>query len=487
MNTQRACNRVVHLFVLSVLSVLSVLLARPLRAQRTNADAATLVRAMATTLQRTANLPGLSIAVSQNGRIVFAEGFGFADLASQRLVTPRTRFRTASVGKVITATALGTLVQAHRLDLDAPIQTYVPSFPTKAWPITARELAGHLAGMPHYSDADKIEPRFYPSVQDALTVFAHEALREAPNTRYRYSTHGITLLSAAIEGAARQPFLEYLQQAVLAPLGMRSTAPDIRAHPAPELATYYELRAGALQPVTHPEDPSYKWAGGGLTSTPSDLVRLAEGYFNGFLDAATVSSMWASQRVASGGETGVGLVWRLGHDATGRRTVEHAGSMEGARAVLVIFPDEHVVIALMTNREWSSTIEETAHMLALPFLRPNARRPALQGTYDLQVEATAVSGAKSTEPGVMTLSNRRGALALTAESSSRALRLFALDSGGVYALVRPDGIYHTVLRMVGDTLTGRSIGYGSPQLTQPDANTPFLRFSGVRRTRGPRR
>ena len=80
----------------------------------------------------------------------------------------------------------------------------------KAWPIAARQLAGHLAGLPHYSDEDKREQRFYPSVLDALGIFAQVKLLSEPNTAYRYSTHGFTLLSAAIEGAAAQPFLEYL-------------------------------------------------------------------------------------------------------------------------------------------------------------------------------------------------------------------------------------------------------------------------------------
>jgi CubicO group peptidase (beta-lactamase class C family) len=440
-------------------------------AQRTTDRSARLVRAMAEQLLVSANLPGLSVAISRNGQVAFAEGFGYADIERKRRVTPSTRFRTASVSKVITVTALARLVEDGRLDLDVPIQTYVPDFPTKAWTITARQLAGHLAGMPHYSDADRIEPRFYSSVRDALSVFAHEGLRSEPGTAYSYSTHGFTLLSAAIEGAAGQPFLDYLQRSVLDPLGMRSTAADRRDEPSAAMATFYRSR-DAL------ENPSYKWAGGGLTSTPTDLLRLTNGYLDGFLKPATVSTMWTSQRLASGKETGVGIAWRNGRDVTGRRTIEHAGSMEGVRAVVCIFPEERVVVALMTNREWPSTIEETAHTLAFPFLRNDSARAQPTGTHAITVETTAASGAKRTRPGALTLGAGRGILRIdpqTADSASYAL--FYLGSGDAYALVRHDGIYAMTVRDSSGVLSGRAVAHGSPQLDDPATNPPFLTFT----------
>ena len=432
---------------------------------------------MAEQLLATANLPGLSIAVSRNGQIIFAEGFGYADIERKRPITPDTRFRTASVSKVITVTALAKLVEEGRLDLDAPIQKYVPSFPTKAWPITSRQIAGHLSGMPHYSDADRIEPRFYPSVTDALSVFAHESLKFEPGTAYSYSTHGFTLLSAAIEGAAGQPFLEYVQRAVLDPLGMRSTAPDLRARPHPAMATIYRSQNDRLSRVEQPEDASYKWAGGGLTSTPTDLLRLANGYFDGFLKPETVSLMWTSQRLASGKETGVGIAWRNGRDMAGHHTIEHAGSMEGVRLVVCIFPEERLVISLMTNREWPSAVEETAHTLAFPFLTNDSARTQLVGTHAITVETNTSSG-KRTRAGTLALDDGRGTLRVDPQGPDRAdYPLFYLGGGDAYALVRHDGIYWLTIRVENGVLSGRAIAHGSPQLQDPATNPPFLTFT----------
>lgn len=445
----------------------------------TEDHASRLVRQMADELRTRALLPGLSIAISRNGQVILAEGFGYADIDARSPVTPETRFRTASVAKVITATAVGRLWQEGRLRLDVPVQEYVPSFPLKAWPITTRQLAGHLSGIPHYSDADSLEQRFYPSVLDALNVFAHADLVAEPKTRYHYSTHGYTLLSAVIEGASEQSFLEYLQQAVFEPLAMRSTGPDLRARPPAELATLYAWRDGELVRIPQPEDPSYKWAGGGLISTPTDLVRLADGYFNGYLDSATVSLMWTSQRLESGRETGVGFGWRNGRDIDGRRVLEHAGSMEGARTVVSIFPEEKLVVALMTNREWSSTIEETVHMLALPFLTTTSPLQELRGTFAVTVEVVSVSGNKEVRPGTLILADEHARLVIDPGSGDeQSFSLFHL-SADVYALVRPDGIYHTTIRVVDGVVAGQVTGYGSPQLTSPAGNPPFMTFFGA--------
>lgn len=458
--------------------------ALPAAAQTGNDEQASrLVRQMAEELQKMAPLPGLSVAISRDGHVVFAEGFGYADIENRKPVTPASRFRTASVGKVISATVLGRLMQEGRIQLDVPIQAYVPTFPVKAWPVTARQLAGHLSGMPHYSDADSLEQRFYPTALDALTVFEHEPLLAELNTRYSYSIHGFTLLSAVMEAAAGAPFLDFLQREILEPLGMTSTGPDLRARPSPELATFYSWNSGSMVRIDEPEDPSYKWAGGGMVSSPTDLLRLATGYSNGFLDAATVNMLWSTQRLPSGTATGVGLAWRNGMDVDGRRVIEHAGSMEGARAVLAIFPEERVSIALMTNREWSSTIEETAHLLAYPFLTVPSPRKQPLGTFDVTVKTVSVSGEVQTQPGTLTLAPDRGHLGVQmASGAEQQFELFYLQHDDVYAFVRVDGIYRTNITIADGVLSGEVIGYGSPQLTSPSANEPFMSFVGEIRT-----
>jgi CubicO group peptidase (beta-lactamase class C family) len=370
-------------------------------------------------------------------------------------------------------------VQEGRLNLDAPVQEYVPTFPVKQWPVTSRQLAGHLAGMPHYNFADKIEKRFYPSVDDALGVFAAQRLLVEPGTRYVYSTHGFTLLSAVIEGASGRPFLQYLDEAVFTPLKMQATGPHIITRPPATMATLYTISNETPVRIGAPEDPSYKWAGGGMISTPSDLVRLAGGYTNGFLTPETVALMFTSQRQRDGAETGVGIAWRNSFDVYGHRVIEHAGSMEGTRTVVAIFPESRVAVSIMTNTLWSSLIEETAHMMALPFLTAPAPIPQPTGTAQVSVTTIKGNGTKEMMAGTLVLRQGRGALTVGAGTAS-AVRypLIYLERGNAYALVRPDGIVHLTVDVDGPDVRGTAIGYGTLRLTSPAKDVPFLTFQG---------
>jgi len=428
-------------------------------------------------LIETANLAGLSIAISKNGEIIFAEGYGYADLKEKRPVTTETQFRAASVSKVITVTGLSQLIQDGRLDLDEPIDTYSRSFPKKEWPITSMHLAGHLSGIPHYSPGDQIEQRFYSSVDDALEVFAHQGLLSEPGTRYRYSTHGFTLLSSVIEGAVEQPFLDYMKDAVFEPLGMQSTGPDLRAHARESMTKLYELEKGALSEINSPEDPSYKWAGGGLITTPSDLVRMANAYFSGFIAPDLVDMMFKSQQLNSGEHTGVGIGWRNSFDMADRKVIEHAGSMGGARSVVSIFPEEQLAIAVTTNTSWSSLIEETAHMIALPFLTEASPVDQPEGGAELMITLVNVRGEESHHEGRIYLSEGRGNIILDpATDNEQVYRLNYLGRGNIYALIRPDGVFYMTITHNEGVLGGKAIGYGSPQIRSPTENPAFLLF-----------
>jgi serine beta-lactamase-like protein LACTB, mitochondrial len=442
--------------------------------------ASQLAAAMAESLREVANLPGLSVAVGSGGTILFAEAYGYADLETQRRATPRTRFRAASVSKMITVTALAKLVESGRLDLDASIGGYLPSLPEHLHPITPRQLSGHLAGIPHYSQQDRLERRFYGSTGDALGVFSHIALRGAPGDAYHYSTHGYTLLSAAMEGAAGRPFLELMREELLLPLEMLTTGPDLRASPGSDGAALYVLEEGAPRRVERPEDPSYKWAGGGMMSTPVDLVRLAEAYVVGFLQPSMVATMFTSQRLPSGEETGVGIGWRRSRDMDGRRVLEHAGGMEGARSVVALFPEEGVAVAAMTNTSWSSSIEETAHLLALPFLSPPSPAPQPRGETVVRVTLSSGDQAPITLPGRLRLSEGGGSLSYSPDGSNeQSFPLIYLQRGDRYALVRPDGLFHFTLRAAADgAVRGRAVRYWSQLAESPAGTPPFLTIEG---------
>ena len=437
---------------------------------------------MAQELIAAARLPGLSVAIAKDGQVVFAEGFGFADLHASRKVTPETRFRAASVSKVIAVTALATLLESGALTSDSQVDDYVPGYPQGRGALTVRHLAAHLGGVPHYSDQDRIERRFYSSVNDALSVFMHIPLLWEPGARYEYSTHGYTLLSAVIEGAAGRPYLEYLNEKVLEPLGMDSTGPELRARPDANAASLYNLRDGVVTEVTNPEDPSYKWAGGGMLSTPTDLVRMGNAYLGGWLERDIVRTMFERQRLASGEVLAIGFGWRHSFDMQGRSVMEHAGGMEGARSVLTLFPEQRLVIAVMVNASWPSSIEETAHLLAYPFLAPTLpAMPRHESPVEYGIELTLREDPDKPERARAKLQLDDDSGALSYVSHERVIRspIVHLHHGKVYALVRPDGLFHLAMDVGDSTIRGQVTKYWSMRETPTSGGTTLMSFESV--------
>jgi len=429
-------------------------LARPGVAQTVTPERAALLDSVVAALLETAVLPSFSISVARDGRIVFARAYGWADLEHRVPADTTTRYRIGSVSKMVTATAVARLVQAGALDLDAPLSSLVPSFPD-ADGITPRLLAGHLAGIGHYQREDRIDRRHqYASVEEALGTFARSPRVGRPGERYAYSTHGYTLLSRAAEAAAGVPFLQYLANDVFGPLGMAHSGPEMRSDPPASMATLYYRRGREAIPIAQPENPSYKWAGGGLLSTPTDLVRMGSGYLQGFIDPAVREELWTVQRTASGEPTGVAVGWRIGEDFEGRRVVHHAGAMGGARSVLVIYPDDGAVVATTTNTAWVSSVERNAQVLLEALLRAEPGgigrvTAATVGTLDTvsangSVRIDGATGWVSTPPALAQLFG---------QASVDSLRIFRLH-GELWAAVTPFGAGALRLGVSADSVRG---------------------------------
>lgn len=295
-------------------------------------------------------VPGFALAVAVDGRIVWSEAFGYADLEAKRPATPETQFRIGSVSKPLTAAAVAKLYETGRLDLDAPVQRYVPTFPEKGAPITTRLLGGHLAGLRHYRGNEFSLNQQFPTVTAGLAIFQNDSLVAAPGTRYSYSSYGFNLISAVVEGASGEQFLTYMSRHVFAPLRMTHTAADKNDSLIPNRTRFYDRTEAGQFVLSQTVDNSYKWAGGGFLSTAEDLVKFGSAHLSaGFLKAATLELLFTPQRTTSGETTSYGIGWRIGTDSLGHRSVNHGGGSVGGTAAFVVDRDSRVVIALVTN------------------------------------------------------------------------------------------------------------------------------------------
>ncbi|MDA2937322.1 beta-lactamase family protein [Acidobacteria bacterium AH-259-A15] len=294
--------------------------------------------------------PGMAVSVGVKGHIVWSEGFGFADVEQRVPVWPSiTRFRVGSVAKPMTAMAVAQVYEQGRLDLDAPVQQYVPSFPDKEGTVTVRLLAGHLAGIRHYQGDEYFSQKCYLTVLEGLTIFQDDPLLHSPGTKFYYSSYGWNLISAVVEAVSGLDFLTYMEEHVFKPIGMTHTIADHVDNIILNRTGYYVRQDGLLLNAP-PVDNSYKWAGGGFLSTSEDLVRFGFAHMSpGLLKSETIELLWTSQQTTSGEKTGYGIGWRTGTDDWGRHWVGHGGGSVGGRTFFRMYPDTQVVVAIIAN------------------------------------------------------------------------------------------------------------------------------------------
>lgn len=353
--------------IIWVLFFVSCQTSRPIQDQRYS-SAIEQSRQFVQQVQQEQRIPGAAVAVSVQGKLVWSEGFGYANLEEQIPVDPaRHQFRIGSVSKPLTAVGMAVLYEDGKIDLDAPIQTYVPSFPEKEYPITLRQLAGHLAGIRHYKGVEFWNNKKYESVSAGLTIFQNDPLLHEPGTKYAYSSYGWNLISAAMETAANQDFLSFMEEAVFDPLDMHSTEPDHSDRIMPDRVQFYDVLNDSLQ-RSPAVDNSYKWAGGGFLSSAEDLIRFGNAQLNDkLLEEDTRQLFIQSQSTKDGKMVNYGMGWRSNKDKKDRYWFGHSGGSVGGSTFLIIYPEEQIVVVVLAN-QGRSGLNDLSFRIANQFL-----------------------------------------------------------------------------------------------------------------------
>jgi CubicO group peptidase (beta-lactamase class C family) len=363
-------------------------------------------RSIARSLVAEERLPGLSLAVAVDGDIVWAEGLGWANVEKETPVTPATLFRIGGVSESLTAAAAGLLTERGRLDLDAPVQRYVPGFPEKERPITTRQLMAHTAGIRRHRGEEEIFRKAGCSNDaERLAIFAGDPLRFRPGTEHSYSTYGWVLAGAVVAAAANEPYIDFMRREILEPVGMKSTVPETAGQTERGMAHLYyphfmlDPRHG-LQDA--PEvDLSCILPAGGFLSTPSDLVRFGSAMMgDALLDPRTVKELQTPVRLASGEFTGQALGWTVrsvptGADGAPIRVVGQGlgaavrrhflgastagGHVSGTTASLMTVPGHRIAIAVTTNVSGAGNVSLLSARLADVFIRRVQARPEGDG------------------------------------------------------------------------------------------------------------
>lgn len=318
----------------------------------------------------TANpIPGFQMCVVKDGAVVYNKGFGLADIAAGRPMTPQSVMILASISKSMTAMAVLRLVEQGKIDLDARVTDYLPYF-TMADPrykdITVRMLLSHRSGMPDtpvYWE-EPLEPTLNP-LEQAVRDLSDKQLLFAPGADWSYSSYGYSALGAIIAALTGKQYELYMQEEWLTPLGMtHSTFVLGDVDPAQRVAIYGTDDQGNAAPTTSACDERDAPACT-LASSCDDLAKWAEfllnkGEVNGvrLLQPATIDAMWTRLSGTPWYDAlgdyygplleGYGLGWYVG-EKDGHRSVGHAGGIGGANTQLQLAPDEGLAAIAMSN------------------------------------------------------------------------------------------------------------------------------------------
>lgn len=347
--------------------ICSLLLIAPDASSQVSKRQAGAVNALIKAWMRTESIPAASIAVAANGKIIYNRAFGLSDVENNLPAHTKSVFRLASVSKPITAVAVMQLVEQGKIDLDAPAEQYLPTFPKKQWSFTVRQLLGHQSGVRHYLGLEeeyRIGSRRYKDLNEAITIFSSDSLRHKPGERYSYTTFGYSLLGVVIETVSGMSYEEYIRTNICAPAGMISTYMDRSTDIIPNRTRVYALDSLRRLRNAVAIDPNYKFPGGGIVSTAEDMVRFASAVMSGTLiRPETFAMMTTMGTLADGTTTGYGLGWSLG-TATAPNAVLHKGMQQGTTTVLLLLPEKKCAAVVLSNLQQTNRIIETAEAVA---------------------------------------------------------------------------------------------------------------------------
>src|SRR6202140_5509314 len=288
----------------------------PAQKHQLSGEKRTQIEAAVSAFMASTHVPGVSVAVVENGEFEWAAGFGMADLENNVPATEHTLYRLASISKSLTATAAMQLFERGQLDLDAPVQKYCPSFPQKPWPITTRQVMGHLAGIRHYKSGSQDDPEvgntkhFEKPIEAGLNFFKQDPLLSPPGTQFHYSTHGFTLVGCVIEGASGSRYVDFLRQNVFLPAGMAETQFDDRFAIIAYRTRFYDKTASGVVRNADFLDSSYKIPGGGWLSSAEDMARFEVAMVDDrLIRRATRDLMWTRLKPSDGAADNYALGW----------------------------------------------------------------------------------------------------------------------------------------------------------------------------------
>jgi CubicO group peptidase (beta-lactamase class C family) len=333
-----------------------------------------------------------SVLVASNDKVILSKGYGFANLEWEVPNSPESKFRLGSVTKQFTAACILLLEERGKLKIDDPIKKYMPDAPAAWDKITFFHLLTHTSGIPSFTGfPDYASTEAFATTPEKLVArFRDKPLEFQPGEKWNYSNSGYVLLGYLIEKISGQPYSQFVQENIFTPLGMKDSGYDSNSAIIPHRASgYTPTGKGSLQNTGY-IDMTIPLSAGGLYSTTLDLLKWEEGLFGGrLISAASLQKMITPFK--SDYAFGLGV-----HTVNGHKMIDHGGGIEGFNTELAYYPDDKLIVVVLSNQNTGATGDIAAKLAAVnrgePVVLPTERKeisvaPAIlakyTGTYEL--------------------------------------------------------------------------------------------------------
>ena len=334
----------------------------------------------------TYKIPGVSLAVLRNGKIILLKSYGLANVEHQVPVKPETIFQSGSIGKQFTAAAIMILAQENKLSLDDKVSKYFPDAPASWKDITVWNLLTHTSGLGDYPPdidlrRDYTEEQFFESFKKAPLEFA-------PGTNWNYSNVGYVTLGILIRKVTGKYYGDFLQERVFRPLGMTTARVISEEDIISNRASGYRLVNGELKNQEWVSPSTNSTADGSLYFSILDMAKWdAALYTDTPLTQASRNRIWTPAQLSDGTTKGYGFGWHI-LDLHGHRLIVHGGAWQGFKTHMLRFMDTKLTIIFLTN-SWEMRDFKLARALGASFY-PSFALPEVRVIPDTDPKTTSL-------------------------------------------------------------------------------------------------